>query len=68
MANRRFMAVASLLVILAMVALTGCGGTPTPAPTTAPVPTKAPAAPTTAPAAPTTAPADADARSEPSAG
>ena len=56
MANRRFMAIASLLVILAMVALTGCGGTPTPAPTAVP-PTKAPAAPTAAPAAPTKAPA-----------
>lgn len=56
MANRRLMVVASLLVIVAMVALTGCGGTPTPAPTAVP-PTKAPAAPTTAPVAPTAAPA-----------
>ena len=58
MANRRFLVIASLLLVLAMVALTGCGGTPTPAPTAVPVaPTKAPAAPTTAPAAPTAAPA-----------
>ncbi len=57
MANRRFLAIASLVLVLAMVALTGCGGTPTPAPTAVPVaPTKAPAAPTTAPAAPTAAP------------